>query len=254
MTFLEALQSDENAQAVDSLSTALKSDDLPADVQGDARTIAGVMLNVDNTLDDFRSEAATVPNFFQDRNYSVEGATQLQTEANLKVIRGNDPSALVNRLEGRIKSFLSELADRSKPLPPVDDPALMETLLLGARQDARDALTNYSGNLAEAILRLQQEAMENGEDALAYLLGATPWAERYVQAQGNRIEEAKAFEHIKGALRDNVSDPSATPYRQAAERLAALEDVPEGYRVTWKLTLEESGLLTEQVQAALGTA
>ena len=48
-----------------------------------------------------------------------------------------------------------------------------------------------------------------------------------------------------------MSDPGATPYRQAAERLAALEGVPDAYRVTWKLILEESGLLIETVQAAL---
>jgi hypothetical protein len=251
MTFLEALQSDENAQAVDSLSTALKSDDLPADVRSDAGTIAGVMLTIDNTIDEFRSEAALVPDFFQNNFYGVEGARQMQTEANLKVIRDNDPTGLINRLEGRIKAFLSELADRAKPLPPTTDAALMEALLMGARQDARDALTSQQGNLTEAILKLQQEALENGEDALAYLLGASEWAARYVKAH-SVPEDQIAFDRIRGTLRDNVSDPSATPYRQAAERLAELKDVPEGYRVTWKLTLEESGLLTEQVQAALG--
>lgn len=251
MTYLEALQVDETARAVDSLSTALKSDDLPADVRSDARTIAGVMLNVDNTLDEFRSEAALVPDFFQNRNYSVEGATQLQTEANLKVIRDNDPTGLINRLEGRIKAFLGELADRAKPLPPTTDAALLEALLMGARQDARDGLTNRQGDLAEAVLSLQQEALENGEDALGYLLGATPWAERYIRAHGT-LDEQIAFDKIRGTLRDNVSDPSATPYRQAAERLAELDDVPEGYRVTWKFALEESGLFTEEVQAALG--
>jgi hypothetical protein len=251
-SFLEALQSDENAAAVDSLQTALWSDDLPADVRSDARSIAGVLTTIDNTIDEFRSEAATVPNFFQDRNYTVEGATQLQTQANLKVIRDNDPTALINRLEGRVKSFLSELADRSKPLPPTTDPALLEALLLGARQDARDALANHRGSLSEAILNLQTEALESGsEDALAYLLGATPWAERYLKTNGTP-EDQVAFDKIKGTLRDNVSDPGATPYRQAVARFADLAGVPEGYRVTWKLTLEESGLLIEPVRAALG--
>ena len=251
MTFLEALQSDENAQAVDKLSTALKSDDVPAAVRSDAQTIAGVMLTIDNTIDEFRAEAALVPDFFQNNFYGVEGARQMQTQANLKAIRDNDPTGLINRLEGRIKSFLAELADRSKPLPPTTDAALLEALLLGARQDARDGLTNTQGDLAEAVLRLQQEALEGGEDALAYLLGATPWAERFIRAHGSP-EQQNHFDRIRGTLRDNVSDPSATPYRQAAERLAELEYVPDGYRVTWKLTLEESGLLTEEVRAALG--
>lgn len=251
MTFLEALQSDQNTEAVDKLTVALRSDDLPSDVRTKAGTIANQLELIDEGLDDFRSAAATVPNFFQDRSYSVEGATQLQTEANLRVIREHDPEGRISALETNIGTFLGNLARKSAPVPPTDDPQLLQSLLLGARQDAALALGASGSDLAEAILNLQTEALENGEDGLAYLLGATEWPVRYVKANGGP-EEQIAFDKIRGTLRDNVSDPSATPYRQAAERLSELDNVPDGYRVTWKFALEESGLLTEQVQAALG--
>lgn len=251
MTFLDALQADETAAAVDTLTTALRSDDLPSDVQSDARAVASQMEVVDGLLDDFRSEVATLPDYFQDRTYSPEGARELTTTRNLEVIRRNDPARAINRLETRVKAFLGELADKSRPLPPTPDAALLEALLLGARQDARDALSGTKRNFAEAVLNLQTEALENGEDSLAYLLGATSWAARYVKANGT-VEEQIDFDKIAGTLRDNVSDPSATPYRQASERLAELETVPDGFRTTWKLTIEGAGLLTPEVETALG--
>ncbi len=251
MNFLEALNVTHHEKSVGSLSTALRSDDLPSDVQSDARAVASQMEVVDGLLDDFRTELATLPNYAQDRNYSVEGAAQLQKQANQKLISDNDPSRAIDRLETRIKAFLSELADRAKPIPPTTDATLLEALLLGARQDARDALVGTHSNFAEAVLNLQTQALEGSEDALAYLLGATPWAERYVKAHGSPQEQID-FDGIKGTLRDNVSDPSATPYRQAAERFAELADVPEGYRLTWRFTLEESGLLLPEVETALG--
>lgn len=251
MNFLEALNVTHHENSVGSLSTALKSDDLPSDVQSDARAVASQMEVVDDLFDDFRTELATLPNYAQDRNYSVEGAAQLQKQANQKLISDNDPSRAIDRLETRIKAFLSELADRAKPIPPTTDPALLEALLLGARQDARDALSGTSAGFAEAVLNLQTQALEGSEDALAYLLGATPWAERYVKAHGSPQEQID-FDGIRGTLRDNVSDPSATPYRQAAERFAELAEIPEGYRLAWRFTLEESGLLLPEVATALG--
>ena len=251
MNFLEALQSDENTKAVGSLTTLLRADDVPDDTRNLAQTIAVQMEAVQDGFDDFRSAAALVPDYSQDRAYSVEGATQLQTEANLRVIRAHDPEGTIGALETNIGTFLGKLARKSAPVPPTDDPALLEALLLGARQDARDALTGVQGALPEAILALQTEALENSEDALAYLLGSGLWAERFVKKHGT-VEEQIDFDRIKGTLRDAVSDPSATPYRQAAERFAELDGVPDGLRTTWKITIEESGLLIETVEAALG--
>ena len=251
MNFLEALQEDTTTEAIGSLTTLLRADDVPDDTRKLAQTIANQMEAVQDGFDDFRSEAATLPNFFYDRNYTVEGATQLQTEANLRVIRKHDPEGAIGVLETNIGTFLGKLARKSAPVPPTDDPALLEALLLGARQDARDALSGVQVNLPEAILALQTEALENSEDALAYLLGSGLWAERFVKKHGT-VEEQIDFERIKGTLRDNVSDPSATPYRQAAERFAELDDVPKGLTVTWKNTLESSGLLIETVANALG--
>lgn len=251
MNFLEALQIDHNTAAVDGLTTALRSDDLPSDVQSDARAIVSQMEVIDGALDDFRSEVATLPDYFGSRQYTVEYARELTIERNLEVIRRNDPARAIDRLEQRTKAFLGELADKSRPIPPTPDAALLEALLMGARQDARDALSNTQSNLAETILNLQTEALENGEDSLAYLLGATPWAARYVKANSTP-EEQISFDKIAGTLRDNVSDPSATPYRQAAERLAELDTVPDGYRAAWKWAVEESGLLLPEVKTALG--
>lgn len=251
MSFLEALQSDENTETVGSLTTLLRADDVPDDTRKLAQTIANQMEAVQDGFDDLRSAAALVPDYSQDRAYSVEGAARLQTEANLRVIRAHDPEGAIDVLETNIGTLLGKLAQKSAPVPPTDDPALLQTLLLGARQDAALALANQRDNLAAVILDLQQQALKNSENALAYLLGATEWPMRFVKANGSAQEEID-FSNIRGTLRDAVSDPAATPYRRAAERFAALDDVPDGFRTTWKLTIEESGLLIETVEAALG--
>lgn len=150
MTFLEAARVSDHAKSADALITALRSDDVPFQVRNDARAVASQMEVVDGLLDDFRTELPTLPDYFQDRMYSPEYARELTIERNLEVIRRNDPSGAIDRLETRTKAFLSDLADRSKPLPPTTDAALLEALLLGARQDARDALSGTRANLAEA--------------------------------------------------------------------------------------------------------
>lgn len=251
MNMLEAMQVADHEKSADQLLTKLRSDDVPFQVRNEARAVANQMEVIDDALDAFRVEVPMLPNYFVDRNYTPEGALSLTVERNVEVIRRNDPSRAIDILEKRVNELLSDLAERSKPLPPTPDPALLQSLLLGARQDAALALGASHGDLPEAILNLQTEALENGEDGLAYLLGATEWPVRYVKANGTP-EDENAFERIRGTLRDNVSDPRATPYRQAAERLAELDEVPDGYRAAWKWAVEESGLLLPEVEAALG--